>query len=280
MSKILQITDIHINGEYDGQFDVRGHFEQILDANKAHEFDAIALTGDLADNGTVDDYWYIFDRITDTFGGNTPILAIPGNHDNREHLDLAYMDYINREHNFKPGTYLQRIGGTFEEPGKCVVILTLPDILAGSGSTKLIGMDNAHKELPHQGLEAFMDHEWNRKSADSYTLFMHMPLIKPFHRFMNVDAHSIDEDAAKTFLWALRDFYFRGIICGHYHCASVTSFNDFVQFVAPASQCQLDPFTKDCTPSGNYPGYAIICPGMHEMHMCKFHYIVDGQNDN
>jgi hypothetical protein len=81
-------------------------------------------------------------------------------------------------------------------------------------------------------------------------------------------------------MWALRDFYFRGIICGHYHCASVTAFNDFVQFVAPASQCQLDPFTKDCTPSGNYPGYAIICPGMHEMHMCKFHYIVEDKNDN
>lgn len=272
---ILQITDIHINGEYNGQFDVKKHFKQILEANRTRDFDAIALTGDLADEGSYEDYTEIFNQVEETFGNGTPILAIPGNHDNREHLDLAYMDYINREHNFKPGTYLQRIGGTFEEPGKCVVILTLPDILAGSGSTKLIGMDNSHKELPHQGLEAFMDHEWNRKSADSYTLFMHMPLIKPFHRFMNVDAHSIDEDAAKTFLWALRDFYFRGIICGHYHCASVTSFNDFVQFVAPASQCQLDPFTKDCTPSGNYPGYAIIYPHKHELHMCKFHYIVD-----
>lgn len=277
---ILQITDIHINGEYNGQFDVKKHFKQILEANKTRDFDAIALTGDLADDGSYEDYTEIFNQVEETFGNGTPILVIPGNHDNREHLDLAYMDYINREHNFKAGTYLQRIGGTFEEPGKCVVILTLPGILAGSGNTKLIGMDNAHKELPHHGLEAFLDHEWNRKNADSYTLFMHMPLIKPFHRFMNVDAHSIDEDAAKTFLWALRDFYFRGIICGHYHCASVTSFNDFVQFVAPASQCQLDPFTKDCSPSGNYPGYAIICPGMHEMHMCKFHYIVEDENGN
>jgi DNA repair exonuclease SbcCD nuclease subunit len=277
---ILQITDIHINGEYNGQFDVKKHFKQILEANRTRDFDAIALTGDLADEGSYKDYTEIFNQVEETFGNGTPILAIPGNHDNREHLDLAYMDYINRGHNFKPGTYLQRIGGTFEEPGKCVVILTLPGILAGSGNTKLIGMDNAHKELPHQGLEAFLDHEWDRKSADSYTLFMHMPLIKPFHRFMNVDVHSIDEDAAKTFMWALRDFYFRGIICGHYHCASVTSFNDFVQFVAPASQCQLDPFTKDCTPSGNYPGYAIICPGMHEMHMCKFHYIVEDENGN
>lgn len=277
---ILQITDIHINGEYNGQFDVKKHFKQILEANKTRDFDAIALTGDLADDGSYEDYVEIFNQVEETFGPGTPILAIPGNHDNREHLDLAYMDYINRAHNFKSGVCLQRIGGTFEEPGKCVVILTLPGILAGSGSTKLIGMDNAHKELPHKGLETFLEHEWYRKDADSYTLFMHMPLIKPFHRFMNVDAHSIDEDAAKTFLWALRAFDFRGIICGHYHCASVTSFNDWVQFVAPASQCQLDQFTKDCSPSGNYPGYAIICPGMHEMHMCKFHYIVEDENGN
>ena len=271
MSKILQITDIHLNGEYDGQFDVRGHFEQILDANKAHEFDAIALTGDLADNGTVDDYWYIFDRITDTFGGNTPILAIPGNHDNRENLDIAYMDYINDGHDFKDDADLQRIGGTFDEPGKCVVILTLPD-------AKLVGMDNAHKDLPHQGLQAFIGHEWEHRQSNIYRLFTHMPLIKPFHRFMNADAHSIDEDAAKTFLWALREFDFRGIFCGHYHCASVAVFDDFVQYVAPASQCQLDPFAKECSPSGNYPGYAIVCPGMHERHMCKFHYIVGGEN--
>lgn len=277
---ILQITDIHINGEYNGQFDVKKHFKQILEANKNRDFDAIALTGDLADDGSYEDYAEIFNQVEETFGPGTPILAIPGNHDNREHLDLAYMDYINRAHNFKSGTCLQRIGGTFEEPGNCVVILTLPGILAGSGNTKLIGMDNAHKELPHKGLETFLGHEWYRKDADTYTLFTHMPLIKPFHRFMNVDAHSIDEDAAKTFLWALREFDFRGIICGHYHCASVTSFNDWVQFVAPASQCQLDQFTKDCSPSGNYPGYAIICPGMHQMHMCKFHYIVEDENGN
>ena len=38
---ILQITDIHINGEYNGQFDVKKHFNQILEANKTREFDAI-----------------------------------------------------------------------------------------------------------------------------------------------------------------------------------------------------------------------------------------------
>lgn len=277
---ILQITDIHINGEYNGQFDVKKHFKQILEANKTRDFDAIALTGDLADDGSYEDYTEIFNQVEETFGPGTPILAIPGNHDNREHLDLAYMDYINRTHNFKTGTCLQRIGGTFEEPGKCVVILTLPSILAGSGSTKLIGMDNAHKDLPHDGLEALINHEWTRKNDDTYFMFAHMPFIKPFHRFMNVDAHSIREDAAKTFLMATAPLRFQGIFCGHYHCSSFNAYGDLIQYVAPASQCQLDPFSKDCDPSGNYPGYAIINPWSDRMHMWKAHHIVEDENGN
>lgn len=145
---ILQITDIHINGDYNGQFDVKKHFKQILEANKTRDFDAIALTGDLADEGSYEDYAEIFNQVEETFGPGTPILAIPDNHDNREHLDLAYMDYINREHKFKQGTFLQRIGGTFDEPGKCVVILTLPSILAGSGNTKLIGISYPRAKYP------------------------------------------------------------------------------------------------------------------------------------
>ena len=277
---ILQITDIHINGEYNGQFDVKKHFKQILEANKNRDFDAIALTGDLADEGSYEDYAEIFNQAEETFGKGTPILAIPGNHDNREHLDLAYMDYINREHNFKAGTYLQRIGGTFEEPGKCVVILTLPGILAGTGNTKLVGLDNAHKDLPHEGLETLIDHEWSRKNDDTYLMFAHMPFIKPFHRFMNVDAHSIREDAAMTFLRATAPITFNGIFCGHYHCASVDTYGDFIQYTAPASQCQLDMFSKDCVPSGNYPGYAIINPWCNQLHMCKFHYIAEDGNGN
>lgn len=274
---ILQITDIHINGEYDGQFDVRGHFEQILEANKAHEFDAIALTGDLADNGTVEEYVEIFRQIEHTFGEEIPILAIPGNHDNRQNFDFAYVDYINRPHKFKPGVSLRRIGGTFEEPGKCVVILTLTENHKFFGNHKLIGMDNAHKDLPHVGLEALMmdDDEWLNRDKYLRYLFVHMPLIKPFHRFMNVAAHSIREDAAKTFLLATAPYNFRGIFCGHYHCASIDSYADWVQYAAPASQCQLDRFSKDCSPSGNYPGYAIINLDARDANMVKFKYIID-----
>ena len=276
MSKILQISDIHINGEYDGLFDVKKHFKQILDDAVLTDFDAIALTGDIVDNGTVEEYTEVFRQIEQTFGEEIPILAIPGNHDNRQNFDFAYIDYISRLHNFKRGVSLRRIGGTFEEPGKCVVILTLDENSHFIGNHKLIGMDNAHKDLPHEGLEALMmDDDWFNRDKYSYYLFVHMPLIKPFHRFMNVDEHSIREDAAKTFLLAMTPYNFRGIFCGHYHCASMDSYADLVQYTAPASQCQLDRFSKDCTPSGNYPGYAIINLDAREANMVKVKYITD-----
>lgn len=278
MSNILQISDIHFNGDYDGQFDVKGHFEQILNATKDQEFTAVALTGDLADNGSYDDYDYIFSRIIETFGEDTPILAIPGNHDNRENLDNAYIDYINKSYKFKCGATLERMGGTFEEPGKCVVILGIPNELARR-TYYLVGMDNAHKDLPHAGLETLRTMKWRNPDTVNYAyMFVHMPLLRPFHRFMNGDAYSIPEDAAKTFLVAA-DSILNGfrVHCGHYHCASVDRYGDFAQYVAPASQCQLDPFSEKCVPSGNYPGYSII---MLEKAGTEVKYILEGTDGN
>ena len=273
MSKILQISDIHINGEYDGLFDVKKHLKQILDEAVLTDYKAVVLTGDIADNGTVQDYTDIFNQIEEVFSPSVPILAIPGNHDNRQNLDFAYMDYIDRTHNFSDGVKLERIGGTFEEPGKCVVILTLP---YGIGfGYKLVGMDNAHKDLPHDGLEALINHEWDHKEKYTYYMFAHMPFIKPFHRFMNVDEHSIREDAAKTFLRATAPMHFQAIFCGHYHCASVLSYGDFLQYVSPASQAQLDQFSKTCAPSGNFPGYTEINLGVNNMHLANFKYVVE-----
>jgi hypothetical protein len=279
MHKVLQISDIHLNGEYNGKFDVKGHFERILKATRLETFSAVALTGDLADNGYYDDYNYIFTRIIETFGEDTPILVIPGNHDNRENLDNAYIDYINMSYKFKYGATLERMGGTFEEPGKCVVILGIPDEQLTSRTYYLVGMDNAHKDLPHAGLETLRTMKWRNQDTVNYAyMFVHMPLLRPFHRFMNGDAYSIPEDAAKTFLIAA-DSILNGfrVHCGHYHCASVDRYGDFVQYAAPASQCQLDPFSDTCVPSGNYPGYSIITldkPGT------EVKYILEGTDGN
>ena len=259
MHNILQISDIHFNGDYDGQFDVKGHFEQILNATKDQEFSAVALTGDLADNGSTDDYVDLLNRIIATYGVETPLLVIPGNHDNRENLAIAYGRYLRMDHQFKDGATLESIGGTFTEPGACVVIVHIPDDSTGR-TYNLVGMDNAHKDLPHAGLETLRTRKWRNMDRYNYNyLLVHMPLIRPFHRFMNGVAFSIPDYASRTFLYAA-DRVLDGcrIYCGHYHCASVDRLGDFFQYVAPASQCQLDPFSDTCVPSGNFPGYSVI----------------------
>lgn len=263
MAKLLQITDIHFHGEYDGRFGVKEHLEQILAETKGQEFDAIVLTGDLVDDksdynpleATVEDYTALFNRIIETFGGETPLLVIPGNHDNRKNLDIAYEAYLARSYNYKNGISIRTYGGSFEEPGRKFVVMRIPFNFT---NYTLVGMDNGHNAIPHKALQELLDVEWTARDKGVYYLFVHKPLIKPFHMFMNQPKYSIDEDEAKTFLLATQELGFRGIFCGHYHCPSIVSWGEWVQYAAPSSQGQIDPFSAECVPSGNYPGYAII----------------------
>ena len=108
-------------------------------------------------------------------------------------------------------------------------------------------------------------------------MFVHKPLIKPFHRFMNQPQYSINEDEAKTFLMASNEIGFQAIFCGHYHCHSIDTWWRWIQYTAPSSQGQIDPFSAECVPSGNYPGYAII--HLDDMVKAKFKFIVPEVTD-
>jgi len=259
MHKILQITDIHINGDYSCKFDVKGHFERIVSENKGIEYDAIALTGDLADNGSCEDYDYILDTLINTFGKDTPILVTPGNHDDRGCLECSYADYVEKYGSvFKNGITIQRAGGSFEDEGTSVTIITIPRNTPFS--IKLVALDNAHNAVPHKGIQVLHDMEFGNRLLTEYFLFMHKPMLMPFHRFMNSPKYSIPEDECKTALMCLEAMQIHDIFCGHYHCHSIDAWCGWTQYTAPASQCQLDPFSEECVPSGNYPGYAVIDP--------------------
>ena len=270
MPKILQITDIHLNGDYNSKFDVKGHFERIVAENRGIEYDAIALTGDLADNGSCEDYDYILDTIINTFGEATPILVTPGNHDDRGCLECSYADYVEKYgKGFKDGITIQRAGGSFEDEGASVTIVTIPTHMPYAA--KLIALDNAHNAVPHKGMQVLYDMEWTNRLLSDYCLFVHKPLILPFHRFMNSPKYSIPEDECKTALICMDSIGLHDIFCGHYHCPSIDTWGKWTQYTAPASQCQLDPFSDECVPSGNYPGYAVIHTGA--VFKAKFKFI-------
>lgn len=276
--KILQISDIHIKSKYDDQFPSRLHIKAIEDATEGmrNELDAVILTGDLVDDGDYGDYSSLLMMLQNTYGEETPILVTPGNHDNREALEDAYYDF-RRGKSWKNSDHL-RIYGSFINPGESVSVLetfrknnmglTVP-------GRSIVLMDTGHREYPYEGL-CRITSLYRAAGAEHppYILFTHMPIIRPFHRFMNQPGFTIDDDE-NVFVTTLATTGCVAIACGHYHCESYARSFGIQQFVAPASQVQIDPFTKTCNASGNYPGYAVITDNGHIEFLS--HYVI---NDN
>lgn len=78
---ILQLTDIHIGGEYDGKFKCKLNFLATLHSalkDSLHPVDLIVITGDLADNNYLLNYMFVRKSLERT---GKPYIVIPGNHD-------------------------------------------------------------------------------------------------------------------------------------------------------------------------------------------------------
>lgn len=254
---VLQLTDIHLNSQYDAEFPAMEHLEKVIaETRRDPEFyDAVVLTGDIVDEGSYEQYASMLARLQSEYGETTPILVTPGNHDNRSTLDDVYRDFI-RGKSWANET--KRFGhyGSFKKPGSAVTVYHLGHI-----DCSLVMLDTAHWQFPYEGLCRIMQLRSKTGNDDPscrhYIAFTHMPIIRPFHRFMNQPGYTIPDDG-NMFLSTLASAGCNAIACGHYHCESYRKAFGIEQFVAPAIQGQIDPFSEKCNPSGNYPGYAII----------------------
>lgn len=259
--KILHLTDIHLNSAYESSFPAMDHLERILrdTTGIGSLVDAVVLTGDLADEGKFSDYLDLFNLLAITYGVDTPILVTPGNHDNRKNLAEAYAEF--RQGKTWRNSENISIYGSFENPGESVTILnTFKATTVGTPyqARSAVLMDTGHRAFPYQGLCRML----SCLSADSsrwpqYIMFTHMPVIRPFHKFMNKPGFTIEDDDG-VFLAGLEQSHCQAIVCGHYHCESHMVARGIRQYAGPANQVQIDPFSDNCNPSGNYPGYGIL----------------------
>ena len=95
-SSILQLSDIHLNGDPKGMFDVQGNLDAVLaDAgNRGLHYDLIVLTGDLVDDATVDDYTNLLEGLQRAFGTDLPkelqpaILVCAWEKEDEDHIDF------------------------------------------------------------------------------------------------------------------------------------------------------------------------------------------------
>ncbi len=92
MPKVLQFTDLHLRddsaGEVRGVVTQRGFDEALYHAQRHHwPADAVLLTGDLAN----DEYDNTYARLAGIAARwETPVVAIPGNHDDKSRLRAAF----------------------------------------------------------------------------------------------------------------------------------------------------------------------------------------------
>lgn len=100
---ILHISDIHFRREYSRKSNayerMLGKMENPLKIlefclEKAiHEntVDLLAITGDLTDNGTAEDYRLLRKKIESITTGKIPIVITPGNHDHKENFRTGWL---------------------------------------------------------------------------------------------------------------------------------------------------------------------------------------------
>jgi 3',5'-cyclic-AMP phosphodiesterase len=84
MTRIIQITDLHINklGQSTDNVDTPQNFQKVLAEALTYKPDHIILTGDLCHQTPSKDIYFWFKDIMDTT--KIPYDVIPGNHDNSE----------------------------------------------------------------------------------------------------------------------------------------------------------------------------------------------------
>lgn len=258
---IIQLTDIHLDATYGGKFPTMVHLDKVIQdirkrrSEHLRREDVIIITGDICDGD--DRYYYemVFDMLHRAFP-ETPVLVTPGNHDDREILDEIALRENDRS---------KRLGMEFEYHGR----ISRPGaygVTLEHNHHKLLILDTGHSAKDDTCEFLDTQKEYLSGTKHEYLVFSHMPVIPVPHRFMQQDGFCMKQGESSSRIADLA----KAIFCGHYHFANTLKAVDYAlngrrsrvdQYVCPAIQCQLDPYSPECSPSGVFPGYQVIhCP--------------------
>ena len=217
MSKILQISDTHIvpHGQLAyGRVDTAAALEQVVDTINhllpaIGPVDAVVVTGDLTDFGHAEDYAR-FKSLMEPLA--IPCLAVPGNHDNREQMRVAFCN-----ENWMPVT------------GAIQWQLELEDFT-------LIGLDShvpgeAYGVLDAQSL-AFLQEAMMKAAGRPVLIGLHHPAILTGLHVM--DQQNLLNHEAFANLIAGYEGPMQ-VLCGHVHRATTSLFAGHVCQTAPGT---------------------------------------------
>lgn len=244
MHHIIQLSDIHIGGEYGGKFDCWGNLEAVVNhiSSKISVINRIfgiapliLVTGDVCEGSaaTVENYTKVHDLIS-KIGGTGNIRYTVGNHDDAKIMGEAL--------GFNPDKVNVELLSAYDDP---YILIHIPTY-TGTVDVDSVMMQ-IHHELAQLGSAA--------KDIPKY-VYSHFPIGYVDHRFMN-NGHALEH--GELLHECLQHVGVKEIFCGHYHSGSITPhLSSPCINVCPGIQAQLDPYSKDCMPTGDYPGYADI----------------------
>ena len=97
MARLLHLTDLHVvapgklaSGVLDTRSQLRAAVDRLIERSEAlGPLDAVLVTGDISDDGSPESYAFARNEL-DRLG--LPLLVIPGNHDGREAMRVAFAD--------------------------------------------------------------------------------------------------------------------------------------------------------------------------------------------
>ena len=250
MFKIIQISDIHIGGEYDGKFDCWGNLEKVLDSAAEKSSNILAsllgaseilvlVSGDVCDKETgaaTEENYQKVDQLIKSKLHCKQVLYTVGNHDDPVVMGNAL--------GFDPDETYGKLVSPYDNP---FILFHIPTY-SGHVDVKPV-MEKIMDEL-------YSVHDESVAKIPRF-VFSHFPIGHVDNRFMQ-NGHSLengDELAERLWLIGVKD-----IFCGHYHMGITSRSAPNVPWVnvCPGVQMQLDPYSKDCRCTADYPGYSVI----------------------
>jgi 3',5'-cyclic-AMP phosphodiesterase len=216
---LAQLSDPHV-GALDSAMEVHFHTADNLARSlqwlhrRDPRPDAIAITGDLVDTGTVAEYQRLAEILAAVA---VPVFLIPGNHDDRDHLRQVFTD-----HDYLPSS------------GFLCYQVELDSVLLVGLDTNIPGRPSGR--LCRERL-AWLDRCLSA-SADRPTIIMqhHPPFATGIRAMDRMGLEGQDELAQVL----RRHDQVEAVICGHLHRAIAQRFAGTVALTSPSTTRQLD----------------------------------------
>lgn len=211
MTKIIQITDLHLDvaGEKPFDIDVRANFMKLLDAALKLKPDHLVLTGDLCYRDADETiYQWLYEQMQQQ---PIPYDIIAGNHD--ESVMMANVFDRSAFLVDKELFFAKKIGKQ-----SCVFL----DSAVGSHSTEQL------KWLERQ----------LRQASGPLIIFMHHPPVLADVPFMDIKYPLQDIEAVQQILTSYEDNI--TVFCGHYHVEKTIRFKNVLVQITPSCFFQID----------------------------------------